>query len=78
MEVNRMSFAENLKKLPGIYHLAAINLLDAPREGLLGRSLEACFDCRLDELLGRPWDDELEVFRHAGEDTRVRWLHQVV
>jgi len=32
----------------------------------------------LDELLGRPWDDELEVFRHAGEDTRVRWLHQVV
>ncbi|WP_374440618.1 sigma-54-dependent Fis family transcriptional regulator [Pseudomonas panipatensis] len=32
---------------------SAINLLDAPREGLLGRSLEACFDCRLDELLGR-------------------------
>ena len=29
MEVNRMSFAENLKKLPGISHLAAINLLDA-------------------------------------------------
>lgn len=27
MEV--MSFAENLKKLPGISHLAAINLLDA-------------------------------------------------
>ena len=24
-----MSFAENLKKLPGISHLAAINLLDA-------------------------------------------------
>lgn len=32
----------------------------------------------LDELLGRPWDDELEVFRHAGEDAPVRWLHQVV
>ena len=32
----------------------------------------------LDELLGRPWDDELEVFRHAGDDAPVRWLHQVV
>jgi len=32
----------------------------------------------LDELLGKPWDDELEVFRHAGEDAPVRWLHQVV
>ena len=32
----------------------------------------------LDRLLGRPWDDELEPFRHAGEATPVRWLHQVV
>jgi hypothetical protein len=29
-------------------------------------------------LLGRPWDDELEPFRHAGEGAPVRWLHQVV
>lgn len=28
-------------------------------------------------LLGGPWDDELEVFRHASEDAPVRWLHQV-
>ena len=28
-------------------------------------------------LLGRPWDDELEPFRIAGEDTPVRWLHRV-
>lgn len=27
-----MSFAENLKKLPGISHLAAINLLDADNQ----------------------------------------------
>ena len=27
--------------------------------------------------LGQAWDDELEVFRHAGEDTPVRWLHKV-
>ena len=32
----------------------------------------------LDELLGRPWDDELEIFRHAAEGAPVRWLHQVV
>ncbi|HSO70805.1 MAG TPA: DUF3145 family protein, partial [Arachnia sp.] len=25
-----------------------------------------------------PWDEELDVFRHAGEDAPVRWLHQVV
>lgn len=28
-------------------------------------------------LLGQPWDDELEPFRIAGEDTPVRWLHRV-
>lgn len=32
----------------------------------------------LDFLLGRPWDDELEPFRYAGEGAPVRWLHQVV
>lgn len=33
-----MSFAENLKKLPGISHLAALNLLDA--EGNVVASIE--------------------------------------
>ncbi len=33
-----MSFAENLKKLPGISHLVAINLLDA--EGAVVASIE--------------------------------------
>ncbi|MCA0252020.1 MAG: DUF3145 domain-containing protein [Actinobacteria bacterium] len=31
----------------------------------------------LDDLLGTRWDAELEVFRHASEDTGVRWLHRV-
>ncbi|MGI5952620.1 MAG: DUF3145 domain-containing protein [Brooklawnia sp.] len=31
----------------------------------------------LNRLLGEPWDAELEVFRYAGEDTPVRWLHRV-
>ena len=30
------------------------------------------------ELLGAPWDDELEPFRYAGDGAPVRWLHQVV
>ena len=32
----------------------------------------------VDQLLGKPWDDELETFRHAGDGAPVRWLHQVV
>ncbi len=32
----------------------------------------------IEELLGLPWDDELEPFRQAGEGAPVRWLHQVV
>jgi hypothetical protein len=31
----------------------------------------------LDALMGKAWDDELEPFRHAGDGTPVRWLHQV-
>jgi hypothetical protein len=29
-------------------------------------------------LLGKPWDDQLETFRYAGDGAPVRWLHQVV
>ena len=32
----------------------------------------------IDQLLGKPWDDELEPFRYAGDGAPVRWLHQVV
>ena len=31
----------------------------------------------IEELLGSDWDDELEVFRYAGEGAPVRWLHKV-
>jgi Protein of unknown function (DUF3145) len=43
----------------------------APRHPALGGSLEA----ELALLLGQPWDDELEPFRHAAEGAPVRWLH---
>jgi hypothetical protein len=39
---------------------------------------ETTLEVELDKLLGKPWDDELESFRHAGEGSPVRWLHQVV
>lgn len=31
----------------------------------------------LDVALGTAWDEELEPFRHAGDDARVVWLHKV-
>jgi Protein of unknown function (DUF3145) len=42
-----------------------------PRHPALGGSLEA----ELALLLGQPWDDELEPFRHAAAGAPVRWLH---
>jgi hypothetical protein len=39
---------------------------------------ETTLEIELDQMLGAPWDDELETFRHAGEGAPVRWLHQVV
>ncbi|GHF34608.1 hypothetical protein GCM10010218_14720 [Streptomyces mashuensis] len=39
---------------------------------------ETELQAEVDKLLGKPWDDELEPFRHAGEGAPVRWLHQVV
>ena len=51
---------------------------------MLGRSTAALilgedFDVEgeLELLMGRPWDDELEPFRHAGDGAPVRWLNQV-
>ena len=39
---------------------------------------ETTLEVEIDRLLGKPWDDELETFRHAGDGVAVRWLHQVV
>jgi hypothetical protein len=39
---------------------------------------EADLETEIARLLGKPWDDELEPFRYAGEGAPVRWLHQVV
>ena len=39
---------------------------------------EASLEIEIDRLLGKPWDDQLETFRHAGDGAPVRWLHQVV
>ncbi|WP_031226227.1 DUF3145 domain-containing protein [Streptomyces roseochromogenus] len=39
---------------------------------------ETDLEAEIAKLLGKPWDDELEPFRYAGEGAPVRWLHQVV
>jgi Protein of unknown function (DUF3145) len=39
---------------------------------------ETTLEAEVAKLLGKPWDDELEPFRYAGEGAPVRWLHQVV
>jgi len=39
---------------------------------------DTTLNLEIDKLLGKPWDDELETFRHAGDGAPVRWLHQVV
>jgi hypothetical protein len=45
---------------------------------LRAASGQSALAVEVDQLLGKPWDDELETFRHAGEGAPVRWLHQVV
>jgi hypothetical protein len=40
-----------------------------------GNALELHRELRL--ALGQAWDDELEPFRHAHDDTSVTWLHKV-
>lgn len=69
----------------GIYH-AAIGMhgdILIPEDRLRAAVSRASHDGtelagELDKLLGKPWDDELEPFRYAGEGAPVRWLHQVV
>ena len=39
---------------------------------------DTTLELEVDKLLGKPWDDELEPFRCAGDGAPVRWLHQVV
>jgi hypothetical protein len=51
--------------------LGTLRDLHGPRHPALGGSLEA----ELSLLLGQPWDDELEPFRHAGAGAPVRWLN---
>jgi hypothetical protein len=56
---------------PADSHLDDLRDAHGPRHPALGGSLEA----ELALLLGQPWDDELEPFRHAADGAPVRWLH---
>ncbi|MFT8396363.1 DUF3145 family protein [Propionibacterium sp.] len=44
------------------------------RESLGGKDIRTT----LEGLLGAPWDDELEIFRQAGENSSVRWMSRAV
>ena len=51
--------------------IGVLREMHGPRHPALGGALEA----ELALLLGQPWDDELEPFRHAAAGAPVRWLH---
>ena len=55
----------------GAPQLGTLRDIHEPRHPALGGSLEE----ELSLLLGQPWDDELEPFRHAGAGAPVRWLN---
>ncbi|GAA5157155.1 DUF3145 domain-containing protein [Ornithinimicrobium tianjinense] len=44
-------------------------------EQAAGDGVRLCAE--LDRTLGTDWDDELEVYRHAGEGAPPTWLHKV-
>lgn len=79
-EAERYSYTPTL----GVFH-ATVGLhgdIVVPEDRLRHAMIEACaggrpLDEAIDALLGGPWDDELEVFRHAGDGAPVRWLHRV-
>jgi Protein of unknown function (DUF3145) len=51
---------------------------DRLRAAVLRAERGSDLENELQALLGKPWDDELEPFRCAGDGAPVRWLHQVV
>lgn len=54
--------------------LAAMTVAAGARSGVMVTA-PTTLEEELDRLLGRPWDAELEPFRHAAEGAPVRWLH---
>jgi hypothetical protein len=80
-EGSRYSYTPDL----GVFH-AVVGLhgdIMIPEDRLKAAAVKAALGettlpVEIDKLLGKPWDDELETFRHAGDGAPVRWLHQVV
>ena len=78
-EAERYSYTPSL----GIFH-ATIGLHgdivvpeDRLRFALASAPDDRALRAALDELLGGPWDAELDVFRQAAAGDPVRWLHEV-
>jgi len=49
-----------------------------PEERLRAALATADPSSAIRDLLGDPWDAELEAFRYAGEGAPVRWMHRAV
>jgi hypothetical protein len=56
----------------GDVHVPEDRLRSAMANAMNGKTT---FEHEVDRLLGKPWDDELEPFRRAGDGAPVRWLH---
>ncbi|HVQ88605.1 MAG TPA: DUF3145 domain-containing protein [Actinomycetes bacterium] len=80
-EGERYSYTPSL----GIFHavMGVHGDIVVPEDRLRFAMLEAedggpALPIALEQLMGKPWDDELETFRYAGDGAPVRWLHQVI
>jgi hypothetical protein len=51
--------------------------LDRHRSSRRDREARASLETELAYLIGEPWDDELEIFRYAGDVEPTPWLRQV-
>jgi len=78
-EGERGTGAKLASALRGWEHLGNVVTADArlryAMEVAGANAIELHRELRL--ALGQAWDDELEVFRHAGQDSAVVWLHKV-
>jgi len=73
------AWTDSVRQSTARWERSGAALLARPRAAVARAALgEVTLEHQIDRLLGRPWDDELEPFRHAGEGAPVRWLHQVV
>lgn len=79
-EPQRYSYTPSLGVFHAVTSLSGDVLVSEDRIRLAVRAAGsdvARLASELDSLMGVPWDEELDVFRQAGEGEHLRWLHKV-